>query len=414
MTTFTASLPIRTADRPIPRLRSTVTALVLDRMLDGLPIRAYYPDGSSRGAGGEDAPALQIVRPASLVDRLSRNPKIGLGEGYMAGDWRAADGTDLGALLTPFAERLTGLVPRPLQWFRSFVDERIPQLQRNTVEGSRANIEAHYDLSNELFAGFLDETMTYSSAMFDGAPPYADQPLATAQQRKIGTLLDRAQVGRGTRLLEIGTGWGGLALVAARRGARVTSVTLSSQQLALAQRRVDEAGLADLVELRLQDYREVRGRYDAVVSVEMIEAVGEEFWPEYFSTLDRLLAPGGTIAIQSILMDHHRLLATRSSFGWIQKYIFPGGLIPSVRAIDDTLTEHTGLRVAERHHFGIHYAETLRRWRERFSTEWPTISRLGFDETFRRTWEFYLAYCEAGFASGYLDVAQLQLVRRAA
>ena len=165
------------------------------------------------------------------------------------------------------------------------------------------------------------------------------------------------------------------------------------------------------MEVRLQDYREVTGQFDAIVSVEMIEAVGEEYWPTYFRAIDDLLAPGGVAAIQAILMSHDRYLATRRSYGWIQKHIFPGGLIPSTRAIEETTERHTSLRVTSAHHFGQDYAVTLRRWRERFLEQWPTISAAGFDETFRRTWEFYLAYCEAGFAAGYLDVAQIRLER---
>ncbi|HEY3513339.1 MAG TPA: cyclopropane-fatty-acyl-phospholipid synthase family protein, partial [Kribbella sp.] len=229
--------------------------------------------------------------------------------------------------------------------------------------------------------------------------------------RKVERILDQAEVGAGTRLLEIGIGWGTLAIAAARRGARVTGITLSTEQLQLARKRVAEAGMTDRVDLRLQDYRAVTGSYDAVVSVEMIEAVGEEYWPEYFRTIDRLLAPGGSVALQAILMEHDRMLATRTSYGWIQKYIFPGGLIPSRTAIDETLATHTTLVVEDDFRFGADYAETLRRWRRNFTANWQAVRAEGFDETFRRTWEFYLAYCEAGFASGYLDVAQLRLTQ---
>ena len=400
----------------MPRFRARLTRgslarSIVHRAVADLPVRLAYPDGAVVGGGGSQAPTLQLVRPAELFRRLESHPKIGLGESYMAGDWRAAPGTDLAELLMPFAERVNRLVPKPLLAFRAFVDDRIPSHQRNTLTGSRANIEAHYDLSNDLFAGFLDETMTYSSALFDRSAPLAAQDLATAQRRKIDAILDAARVSDGTRLLEIGTGWGELALRAAQRGARVTSITLSSEQAALARRRVEDAGLSDRVEIRLEDYRQTTGRFDAVVSVEMVEAVGEEFWPTYFATLDSLVAEGGTVAIQAILMDHHRFLATRNSFGWIQKYIFPGGIIPSLRAIEQVTARHTRLRTVEVHSFGTDYAETLRRWRERFVASWPEISRHGFDETFRRTWEFYLAYCEAGFATRYLDVAQITLTK---
>lgn len=414
MSTLAEPLCVR---RPVLRplcVRAGIARNVIERILDLVQVRALYPDGTVRGGGGDDAPTMQIVRPTALFERMGHNPKIGMGEAYMAGDWRAADGTDLAALLTPFAARLSTLVPKPLTTLRAVVDRRIPRRHRNTLSGSRDNISTHYDLSNDLFAQFLDPTMSYSSAWFEGSPPFAGQSLEDAQRRKNDRILDVAGVTEGSRVLEIGTGWGALAIAAAQRGAEVTSVTISQEQLDLARKRVAEAGLSDRVELRQLDYREVGGSFDAIVSVEMIEAVGEEFWPTYFATLDRLLAPGGKVGIQAILMAHDRMLATRRSFGWIQKYIFPGGLIPSAQAIEQTLAEHTGLALVHQHSFGPHYAETLRRWRNRFNEQWYDIRGLGFDETFRRMWEFYLAYSEAGFTSGYLDVGHLQLTRRAA
>jgi cyclopropane-fatty-acyl-phospholipid synthase len=251
--------------------------------------------------------------------------------------------------------------------------------------------------------------MTYSSALFDHDVPLSGQDLEAAQTRKVERILDQAGVGPDSHVLEIGIGWGTLAIAAARRGAQVTGITLSTEQLQLARRRVDDAGLTDRVDLRLQDYRAVTGSYDAIVSVEMIEAVGEEYWPEYFRTLDQLLTPGGSIAIQAILMDHDRMRATRNSYSWIQKYIFPGGLIPSRTAIDEALARYSSLTVDDDHRFGADYAETLRRWRRQFAANWQVVRAQGFDETFRRTWEYYLAYSEAGFASGYLDVAQLTI-----
>lgn len=392
--------------------RGRLARLIVDRVLDRVPVRADYPDGTVRGGGGPDAPVLRIVRPDSLYERLAQNPKIGLGEAYTAGDWAPAEGTDLGELLTPFAAHLTELVPRSLVHFRGLVDQRVPRRLRNTPIGARSNIRAHYDLSNALFAAFLDPGMSYSSALFDSAVPLAEQSLEEAQARKVERILDLARVGPGSRVLEIGTGWGTLAITAARRGAHVTGITLSREQLVLARERVADAGLTGLVDLRLQDYRAVTGSYDAIVSVEMVEAVGEEFWPDYFRTLDRLLAPDGLVALQAILMDHDRMLATRHSYSWIQKYIFPGGLIPSRTAIDVTLARYTSLVVEADHRFGPDYAETLRRWRRQFTANWPAVRAQGFDETFRRTWEYYLAYSEAGFASGYLDVGQLLLRRR--
>ena len=257
--------------------------------------------------------------------------------------------------------------------------------------------------------------MTYSSAWFDDSEPVETATrLEEAQLRKIDAILDLAGVQAGTRVLEIGTGWGSLAIRAAQRDARVTTITLSREQMRLARERVEAAGLSGLVEVRVQDYREVSGEYDAIVSVEMIEAVGEAYWPTYVAALDRLLAPGGTVAIQAITMDHERFLATRRSFSWIQKYIFPGGIIPSLQAIDDTLAAHTTLHVTRQRELRAHYARTLRLWRERFLDQWPHIHAQGFDETFRRMWEFYLAYSEAGFRSGYLGVSQLQMTREPA
>ncbi|HET7379308.1 MAG TPA: cyclopropane-fatty-acyl-phospholipid synthase family protein [Gaiellales bacterium] len=401
----------------IPRapVSATVARLIFERAVAGLPLRVSYPEGRVIGGGSPESPEWVMVRPSAFFARIGRDRKIGLGDSYVAGDWRAGSGTDLAELLTVFAERLTTLVPPWLQRLRSLVDRPIPTDQDNSIAGARDNIAAHYDLSNEMFATFLDPTMTYSSAWFDGESSVdTATDLESAQLRKIDAMLDLAGVGAGTRLLEIGTGWGALAVRAAQRGAHVTSITLSHEQAQLARERVEAAGLADVVEVRVQDYREVRGSFDAIVSVEMIEAVGEAYWPDYFRTLDRLLAPGGAVSIQAITMAHERLLATRRSFGWIQKYIFPGGLIPSLRAIDDNLTAHTSLRVVHGRELREHYARTLRLWRERFIQASPALRAQGFDESFSRMWEFYLAYSEAGFRSGYLGVSQLQLVRAAA
>ena len=392
--------------------RGTVARTIVHATVAGMPVRLRYPDGTEVGGGGPDSPVLEVVRPHAMFRRLESHPKIGLGEGYMAGDWRAAPGTDLAEALMPFAARMGRLVPKPLLSLRGLVDRAIPRHLQNTLEGSRSNISAHYDLSNDLFATFLDPSMSYSSALFDPTRPLAEQDLHEAQLRKIDAVLDAADVRPGSRVLEIGTGWGELAIRAARRGATVTSVTLSSEQRDLARKRLAEAGVTERVDVRLQDYREVTGRFDSVVSVEMIEAVGEEFWETYFRQIDHLLAPGGAVAIQAILMEHHRLMATKGSFGWIQKYIFPGGLIPSLQAIRDVTRDGTTLRVERVHGFGADYAETLRRWRQTFLAEWPAVHALGFDETFRRMWEFYLAYCEAGFAMHYLDVAQIRLARK--
>ena len=362
-------------------------------------------------AGGESfgpaaGPRLVVADPEQFFTRLGRDGKIGFGESYMNDEW---DSPELVAVLERFARNVAGLVPAPLQRLRRWYDASFPAEEDNNRTGARRNIARHYDLSNELFASFLDESMTYSSALFGDMA----ESLATAQRRKIDRLLDATRVGPGTRLLEVGTGWGELAMCAASRGARVTTLTLSAEQAALAQKRVDAAGLTDRINIRLQDYRDVDGCYDAIVSVEMIEAVGEQWWPTYFRTLDERLAPCGRVGLQAILLPHDRMTASKGSWTWIHKYIFPGGLIPSVEAIQQSVRGHTSLKIVDRHHFGRSYAETLRRWRERFDAHADDVERLGFDRTFRRMWHFYLAYCEAGFRAGYLDVAQFVFSRAA-
>ncbi|MHA7291252.1 class I SAM-dependent methyltransferase [Arthrobacter sp. MDT3-24] len=380
-----------------------------------LPLRIAYPDGSVLGTGGPDAPVMTMLRPAAFEVRIGDNGLIGLGESFMAGDWEASD---LAGVLEVFAASVDTLIPAPLQKLRTLYLPRTPRQERNEEHNTRSNISRHYDLSNELFSNFLDTTMSYSSALFplsDGALDSVPwDALAEAQQAKIDRLLDKAGVGSGTRLLEIGTGWGELALRAAARGATVYSVTLSSEQRALAQERIAAAGYADQVTVALQDYRAVEGEFDAVVSVEMVEAVGYEYWPIYFQTIDRVLAPGGKVAIQAITMPHGRMLATRNAYTWVHKYIFPGGFLPSVRAIESVTQQHTTLRVRERMGLGDHYAATLRLWEEQFIARSQEVGGLGFDAVFQRMWLFYLCYSRAGFQSGYLDVQQIVLDRREA
>jgi cyclopropane-fatty-acyl-phospholipid synthase len=396
----------------VRELYATAAAQVARRIVaiaaKRVEVRFEFPDGTAWGPPHGQAPVLTVVDPDRLYRRLGTHAKMAFGEAYVEGDWTTGPDTDLAELLTPFAAKVAELVPAPLRRLRGVIDRRLPRQTKNTRHGARTNIEAHYDMSNALFEAFLDETMTYSSAWFDDL---AHESLESAQRRKIDGMLDYAGVGPGTRVLEIGSGWGALAIRAAQRGAHVTTITLSQEQAELATERIKDLRLDDRVDVRLVDYRDVDGEYDAIVSIEMIEAVGEEFWPSYFRSIERRLAPGGKVAIQAITMSHERLLQTRNSYGWIQKYIFPGGLIPSLQAIDDVCAQHTGLRVTDRRELGVHYAETLHRWRDRFNANWPEIARQGFDERFRRTWEFYLAYCEAGFASRYLGVSQIRFTR---
>lgn len=367
-----------------------------------LPLRLVYPDGSVVGAADPAAPTLKLRQPDRLARRVGHTGLIGFGESYMAGEWES---DDLVGVLTALATSLADLVPRYLQTLRPIALVRQPRSQHNNPDQARRNIGEHYDLSNQMFAQFLDETMTYSSALFPALPASWDD-LAGAQRRKIDRLLDTANVGPGSTVLEIGTGWGELSVRAATRGARVRSITLSSEQQRAARQRVAAAGLSDRVDVELCDYRDVSGCYDAVISVEMIEAVGYSFWPTYFRTLDRLVNPGGKVAIQAILMPHTRMLASRNTHTWIQKYIFPGGLLPSSQAILGITERHTRLRTEDMVSLQPHYAETLKLWRERFVANRDAVSTLGFDDVFARMWELYLAYSEAGFRSGYLDVCQ--------
>lgn len=394
------------------RLRGAVAHALFRRATADLPISIHRPGRGAAAGGDGERPRMIITDPTALARRIGTSGLIGFGESYMAGEWHA---DDLVGVLEPFAARIARLVPPSLQHLRALVLPGHPDGEENSVGNTRSNIARHYDLSNDLFAAFLDETLTYSSGLF-ASDRHAAQAgftdLADAQRAKIDRLLDQAGVGPGTRLLEIGTGWGELCLRAAARGAQVHSITLSSEQRELAWRRVCAAGLGERVRIDLLDYREVRGRYDAVVSVEMIEAVGREYWETYFQAIDRLLVPGGRAAIQAITMPHQRMLASAGTYTWVHKYIFPGGQLPSVQALRSAAQRDTGLRVRDELSFGRHYAATLALWRQQFAGNRRRVADLGFDGTFMRLWDLYLAYSEAGFRSGYLDVRQLTFGKR--
>jgi len=393
---------------PHSPVRAAVARRIFRHAVARLPLRVVEPGGRCYGGGTGADPLMNLVRPRSFFHRVGDTGTIGFGEAYMAGDWTT---DDLTGVLTAFAAHVRELVPAMLQRLRGVVLRRQPEAEDNTVEGAQRNIERHYDLSNDMFRLFLDPSMTYSSALYQGDPANADEQLVDAQHRKIDRLLDSAGVGAGTRVLEIGTGWGELAIRAAHRGARVTSLTISTEQAELARVRIADAGLSDRVDVLLQDYRATTGRYDAVVSVEMIEAVGANHWPDYFRTVDCALVPGGRFGLQAILQDDANVRRVGETYTWIRKYIFPGGQLSSVESIEQNVQQHTSLRITDRLSFGRHYAETLRRWRDRFEARAAELARLGFDETFRRMWSLYLAYSEAGFRTGYLDVNQITLVK---
>jgi cyclopropane-fatty-acyl-phospholipid synthase len=372
-------------------------------------LTVVLPDGSRRSFGERESDVrgeIHVHDRAALV-RLLIDGETGAGEAYMDGQWSSPD---LGALLrlaalNRAALSLTGGWWRvPTQWLRVVAH----RLNRNTVDRARRNIAAHYDLSNDLYRLFLDESMTYSSAVF--TPETAT--LEEAQREKYRRMAALAGVERGMHVLEIGSGWGGFALYAAGElGARVTTVTISERQLALARERVALAGLSDLVTVELRDYRQVRGPYDAVVSIEMLEAVGHEYFGSYFAAIDRLLRPGGRAAIQSITYPDAAYEQQRRGANWIQKYIFPGGLLPSLAVIERS-TAGTSLLLTGVEDIAPSYARTLAEWRSRFMGSLEEVRALGFDDRFIRMWEYYLALCEAGFAAGIFQDLQIGFEKR--
>ena len=365
--------------RAVPHspVRAAVARRLFRHAAARLPIRVLEAGRPPYGGGGPESPTMRLVRPEAFFHRVGATGTIGFGEAYMAGDWTA---DDLAGVLTAFAAHIRELVPAALQKLRHAVLRRQPETDDNTITGARANISRHYDLSNDLFALFLDESLTYSSALFDGDPldSAGDRTSRRAQRRKIDRLLDVAQVRAGSRLLEIGSGWGELAIRAAKRGATRHHDHAVRGAGGLARDRIAAEGLTDRATVVLQDYRQTQGKYDAVVSVEMIEAVGFNHWPDYFGTVDERLVPGGRFGLQAITQDDDAVQASRDTYTWTRKYIFPGGQLPSVESIARTVREHTSLRVTDRYMFGGHYAETLRRWRERFEAraEQVTCARL--------------------------------------
>lgn len=391
---------------------AAASALVADRLIRravaGLPIRLVYPDGTVVGTGDATAPALIVNEPDRLARRVGRYGMVGFGESFMAGEWES---TDLVGLLTALTPAFDGMGRGWLSQVKPVVLAAQRRSPRPSREEHLRNTAAHFeDVSSDLFVEFLDETMTYSSAFFERLPAsWLD--LAGAQRRKIDRLLDAAGVGPGTRLLELGTGWGELCIRAAARGAEVHSVTPSDRQAWLARKRVVAAGRSDRVRIDVCDYRDIEGSYDAVISVEMIEAVGHRSWRGFLQSIDRLVKPGGSVVIQAIVSPHAQMVAARDSQTWLQKYIFPGGTVPSAKAILDLTRRHTGLRPVDMLSLRDHYAETLRLWREQFLQRRKTLKHIGFDEIFARMWELYLAEREARFRSGNLNVYQWAFVK---
>lgn len=338
------------------------------------------------------------------VRRLLIGGDVAFAEAYMKGDWSTPDLTAVIELAARNAETLDsaiggGPVVRTLNRLRH-------AMRANTKRGSRRNIQAHYDLGNDFYALWLDETMTYSSAIYEAG---GQESLEEAQGRKISRIGDMLDVDTAKTVLEIGCGWGALGRALAARGAHVTGLTLSPSQLEWARRSGDEAGLSERLDLRLEDYRDARGTFDRIVSIEMIEAVGERYWPEYFEAISQRLRKGGCAVLQAITIADDRFEAYRKAADFIQRYVFPGGMLPSKATMERSAAD-AGLKIVACETFADSYAITLAEWRRRMLHAWPQISAQGFDIRFRRLWEYYLCYCEAGFRQRTIDVGLYKLV----
>ena len=419
----------KTAAAVLPRLRQPLLApfLLLLRPVTGLferlaagRLRLHLGGGAYQLDSGRDGPdaELHVLRPVRMARRLATKGHLGLGESWMAGDWDTPDPTALLHLLAVnehrWRERQRG---GPLHRLLSPLRHR---RRANTRSGSRRNIAYHYDLGNDFYQLWLDQSMTYSCALFGTSPAGEsataaddERALAAAQQRKYRSLLEMLDASPGQHLLEIGCGWGAMAREAATRGLQVTGITLSAEQLAWARRSLAGTALAPRVALRLQDYRDVHETFDHIVSIEMFEAVGEEYWPTYMETLQRRLRPGGTAALQVITISEDIWDDYKASPDFIQHYIFPGGMLPTVARFDQA-ARAAGLEIVQRRFHGHDYARTLRAWHRRFTEREAEVRALGCDSRFIRMWRYYLSYCEAGFLDDRIDVMQVALRHRGA
>lgn len=394
-----------------PSLRDQMAERLVLRILARLRVGCLaltIPD-RRRVAFGDPSSSLQAslwVKDPAFFWHVVRDGDIGFGESYVRGEWET---DDLTALLRLFVENREFLDDRRVgSWVSKAVNRVWHLFRRNTLQGSRQNIHAHYDLGNPFFASFLDPSMMYSCALFESP----DASLEEAQRAKNRAIIRKARLSASDHVLEIGSGWGGFAIQAVQEtGCRVTTVTLSQQQYDLAVERVLRAGLSDRITVQIQDYRDITGEYDKIVSIEMFEAVGHEYFGPFFRTCDRLLKPDGLMVMQVITIADQRYEAYRKSTDWLQQYIFPGGLVPSLTAMTAAMTRDSRLMVEELENIGIHYARTLREWRERFMANQAELRAMGLDQRFQRTWLYYLAYCEAGFQTRTLGTLQLVLTR---
>lgn len=402
--TLNYSLTTPTKARP----RNAVAILqLLDKISHGA-LELRLPDGQQvRCGSGGPVLALNIAQ-WSVFDRILEQGDVGFAEAWIDGDWETPDLPGLLTLLAGNREVLANAVYG--QWWSLLAARCRHLFNANTRSGSRRNIMAHYDLGNDFYRLWLDSTMSYSSALFT---PEAECSMEAAQLAKYRRILSRLDARPGQRVLEIGCGWGGFAEVAAREaGLNVLGVTLSPAQLDYARQRMEKASLEAQVKLELCDYRDLSGEtFDHIVSIEMFEAVGERWWPSYFSTLKRLLRPEGRAVVQSITIRDELFARYRRGTDFIQQHVFPGGMLPSPQVFERQAGQ-AGLQVRDVFAFGPDYSRTLGVWSARFEQQWPTIEALGFDSRFHRLWQFYLAYCQAGFNSGCTDVMQFELVHR--
>jgi cyclopropane-fatty-acyl-phospholipid synthase len=403
----TQTTPLAEFELPAGTPAAARTALTLLQRLKHGSLTVQLPDGSQRRFGNGQGPAAALsLRNWNACAAALKSGDIGFAETYIAGDWTTPQLADLLRVFIANRREIENVIYGT--WAGRLLHRLRHLLNRNTRTNSQKNIHAHYDLGNAFYSLWLDGTMNYSSAWFDGD---RSQPMQEAQQAKVRRALRMAGVRPADRVLEIGCGWGALAQAAVHEfRADVVGVTLSSEQLAHAQTRLAAFNTpAAQAELRLQDYRDIQdGPYDAVCSIEMVEAVGREYWPDYFGAIARLLKPGGRACIQSIVIDDALWDRYIRSTDFIQQYIFPGGCLPCPREFRRE-AQAAGLTVIDEFNFGADYAETLRRWRDAFLAAKAQVLQLGFDERFIRTWEFYLAYCEAAFDEANIDVVQYTL-----
>ncbi len=359
---------------------------------------------------GDPAGELQVgvtIDSPAFYRSVAAQGSVGAGEAYIRGDWWCDDLVGLVRLLVRNRDLLDGMERGPAR-LGGWLLRGWNRWRRNTRAGSRRNIAAHYDLGNDFFSLFLSADLMYSSALF----AREDESLASASLRKLERICRQLRLQPGDRVIEIGTGWGGFALHAAGHyGCHVTTTTISAEQYALACERVAAAGLQDRVTVLQQDYRDLQGEYDKLVSIEMIEAIGAAYLDTYFATLGRLLRPGGLGLLQAITIEDHRYEQARRSVDYIKRFVFPGSFIPSLHAMLSAKTRASDLQLIDQHDFGQSYALTLRAWRQRFLSQLPAVRAQGFDESFIRLWDFYLAYCEGGFLERAIGVSHLLLRR---